>query len=67
MVEFLIDGGAAFDAKEAQGRTPLETTRRHSHPKIVKLLEEAAVAKQQGHAGKIDAERKDKGPPKIGG
>ena len=57
--------GADISAKNARQQTPVHLALANNHPDIVELLDN--VAKEQGHAGRVTEERKDKGPPQVGG
>ena len=66
-VGLLLARGADVNASESvSGETPLQAATRFGRDDIVVLLENAAK-KQEGHAGRIIDERKDKGPPQVGG
>jgi ankyrin repeat protein len=61
----LLENGADINATDAFQETPLHFANWTGHPETAQLLENAA--KQQSHAGRVTEERKDKGPPQVGG
>jgi ankyrin repeat protein len=60
--------GANVNARgtDAAQRTPANYARLIGHTDIAAFLENAAK-QQKGHAGRVTEERKDKGPPQVGG
>ena len=66
MVTLLLDSGADANVKDYAGQTPLDIAKAAAspRPRMIAVLE---AAKQQGHAGRVIQERKDKGPPQVGG
>lgn len=69
----LIASGANLNAKSELviAETPRDTAVRSNRTNIVELLDDAARivehAAKQGHARRVAKERKDKGPPQVGG
>ncbi len=61
-----LDAGANIHARDDSNRTPLIVAASNGYFKIRDLLETAAK-QQQGHAGRVAEERKDKGPRQPGG
>ena len=66
LTKLLIERGADINAENSTHTTPLSLAKHRGHTEIAELLETAA-AKQRGHAGRVADERKDKGPPQVGG
>ena len=66
IAKFLIEKGADINAPNTFDETPRQLAKSHGIANIVKLLEDAAK-QQRGHAGRVTKERKDKGPPQVGG
>jgi ankyrin repeat protein len=71
IAKLLIHKGADIVATNKLQQTPRLVAKRNGHDAIedilVELLENAAKAKQQRHAARVTLDRKDKGPPQIGG
>ncbi len=65
IVKLLIEKGADLDAENEGHQTPRQLAADRGLTEIVTLLNNAA--KQQGHAARVAEERKDKGPPQVGG
>ena len=66
IVGLLSERGSTLTARNRSEETPTALAARLGRTEVVDLLERDA-AKQQGHAGRIDDERKDKGPRQPGG
>ena len=70
IVKLLLTHGADADVanRQTDNHTPLTLALALAcqHTDIAKLLLEKAT-KRQGHAGRVTDERKDKGPPQVGG
>ena len=66
VAKLLIERGADINARNALDKTPLDSAVYFGHDDIATLLEDAAK-QQQGHTGRVTGERKDKGPPQVGG
>ena len=67
VIQLLLASGAKVDVKaDLDGKTALDYATLARHVEAAKLLKEAAK-EQQGHAGRVTGERKDKGPPQVGG
>jgi ankyrin repeat protein len=65
VVQLLIARGANVNAMDVFDKTPKDWAFAKGHFKIVQLLED--LGKHQGHADRVTGERKDKGPPQVGG
>jgi len=66
IVKLLIAKGADVNVKNTFQETPLQLAKTSGSTEIVKLLTNAAQ-QHPSHAGRVTEERKDKGPPQIGG
>jgi Ankyrin repeats (many copies) len=66
LLRMLLDNGADPTAKNSDGKTPLDVVPQ-SRQSLRAMLRTAAAKTQQGHAGRIDEERKDRGPPQVEG
>jgi hypothetical protein len=64
IVQLLLAHGADPSSKNSAGQTPADKVV-GTYPVFTTWLADAA--KQQGHTGRVTAERKDKGPPQVGG
>jgi ankyrin repeat protein len=64
-IKLLIAKGADVNTTDNVRETPLYRAVRRGKADIIEMLEDAA--KQQGHAARVTEERKDKGPPQVGG
>ena len=65
ITKFLIDNGSDIGAIGVDGLTPADIAANHKYSNIAQMLSNAA--EQQGHANRVTEERKDKGPPQVGG
>jgi len=63
--ELLIAHGADIGARDNNRKGLDDWAIQEFNYDFIELLKEAA--KQQGHAGRVTEERKDKGPPQVGG
>jgi ankyrin repeat protein len=66
VAKLLIERGADINARNALDKTPLDSAVHFGHDDIVDLLKNAAK-QQLRHAARVRDERKDKGPPQVGG
>ena len=71
LARLLVQNGADLDIKSRSKDTPWDallsySSRLLSKADVVHLLEKA-LKRQEGHAGRVTEERKDKGPPQVGG
>lgn len=66
MIRLLIDNGADVAARSASGATSHHYAIQRGNDAITDLIKQA-TKQQQGHTARVTDERKDKGPPKIGG
>ncbi len=65
IVAILITSGADVKAKDCVADTPLDIATQNGDRVSVAILKTAAT--QKSHAGRVAEERKDKGPPQVGG
>jgi ankyrin repeat protein len=67
MIRFLVSQGADVAATDNDGATPLTYARALEHSTTAQILRDAADRARQGYTGRVTGERKDKGPPQVGG
>jgi ankyrin repeat protein len=65
VVKLLLESGASTDLTNQYGLTPRQMAIYACSSPVIELLDQSA--KQQGHADRVTGERKDKGPPQVGG
>lgn len=65
LVSLLLGKGANTEVQSHAGQNPQQLAAHRNFHAIIGVLDKAAK-KQQGHAGRVTEERKDKGPPQVG-
>jgi ankyrin repeat protein len=65
-VLLLIEKGADVSPVDTWEETPAQYAAKRGHNQLATILDRASK-EQQGHAGRVTDERKDKGPPQVGG
>lgn len=65
IIQVLLGAGADVSAQDNGGRLPIHYANGRDADWIVAAI--SSASRQQGHADRVIEERKDKGPPQVGG